>query len=61
MDGSGRDQVGSVLFIIVFEVRQVLEIVRVDFAVGQRNVGLHVVGEFLDDQRVAVFCERVLD
>ena len=60
MDGSGRDQVGSVLFIIVFEVRQVLEIVRVDFAVGQRNVGLHVVGEFLDDEGISVCFQRFL-
>ena len=37
-----------------------LEIVRVDFAVGQRNVGLHVVGEFLDDEGISVCFQRFL-
>ena len=51
MDRRGGDEVGAVFGVEVFEVGEVLEVVRVDVARVERLVGHDVVGE-LDDLQV---------
>ena len=55
-----RDQIGIVLFVEVVQIRDVLEVVRIQIALDQRGVRGDVVGELNDLERPARLREHVL-
>lgn len=59
VDVGDANEVGAVFLVVVVEVGLVLEVVRVEAAVRQGDVGLHVVGEFNDLERPALSSEQV--
>ncbi len=59
VDLGDANEVGAVFLVVVVEVGLVLEVVRVEAAVRQGDVGLHVVGEFNDLERPALSSEQV--
>ena len=59
MDLGDANEVGAVFLVVVVEVGLVLEVVRVEAAVRQGDVGLHVVGEFNDLERPTLSSEQV--
>ena len=60
MDGKNGNKVGAVLCVEVIEVRNVLEVVSIDFSAFYYVVRLHIVGEFLDCKSDVLFCKDFL-
>ncbi len=55
MNAPGADQMRTVILVKLFQIRVVLEVVRVQIALLQRGVRRDVIREFHDFQRVALF------
>ena len=60
MDSRNRNHLCAVLFIEVFKVRQVLEVVSVNFAAVNNVIRLNVIGKFLNVKRYILFLKNFL-
>ena len=60
MDSRNRYHLCAVFFIEVFKVRQVLEVVCVNFAAVNNVVRLNVIGKFLNVKRYILFLKDFL-
>ena len=60
MDSRNRNHLCAVFFIEVFKVRQVLEVVCVNFAAVNNVVRLNVIGKFLNVKRYILFLKDFL-
>ncbi len=59
MDLGNGYQIGLVLGIKVVEIRCMLEVVGVQFLAFKGQVGLYIIGEFLDLQLIALFLQNL--
>ena len=55
------DKVGTVLGVVIVEIRLVLEVVGIKIALGQGNIRLHIVGELGDFERPTLLGQKIFN